>query len=488
MNTHYVGLNTFDRRAHELEVDYTFAWIKYSPSAFTEEVLDRIKFCARNLKKAGGVQQTRALEALAASLSFNTWHELLSHLNMAKGFGSDGASDQWVLKLQAALVLTIKAKPCQPLKPEQAAAFLDFASSLAEASGRTEQLVLDGVTAKLCGALTWEEVCTRSPLQTKEPLYRFFVDTQVPSDSRFMTSEACDALIEQMYDLHPDFEVISDQERASIVDWLQNTLMKQPQFLDGGLMMASLLDEVGDPSALGIAEKYLVLANALVPKGFRKRILWAWQSNRFYHRLHYLVFGMLHRDGRSFGDLNRAIKIARKMLRLNPNDNLGIRYLLPLLLLQMGWVDDAMRECARFQDEQGGEALLVKCFCSYALGDLIGFRKNLVAALFKVPALRLFLADELHLLPNRNEMRRSSIPDMDWLGRFAWPAYLAVGGLEDACRSLLEDEMLATAEAELEKLWHELPSGPTAERFEAVMKYDSCISQWQNKLAQHFTG
>ncbi len=77
---------------------------------------------------------------------------------------------------------------------------------------------------------------------------------------------------------------------------------------------------------------------------------------------------------------------------------------------------------------------------------------------------------------------------MDWLGRFAWPAYLAVGGLEDACRSLLEDEMLARAEAELEKLWHELPSGPTAERFEAVMKYDSRISQWQNKLAQHFTG
>lgn len=36
-------------------------------------------------------------------------------------------------------------------------------------------------------------------------------------------------------------------------------------------MLASLLDEVGDPSALTIAEKYLGLANALVPKGFRKK-------------------------------------------------------------------------------------------------------------------------------------------------------------------------------------------------------------------------
>lgn len=90
MNTHFPGLNSFDRRALELDVDYTFAWIKSSPSVFTEELLDRIKFCARNLKKVAGIQQTKALEALAESVSFSTWHELLNHLNMANSFGSEG--------------------------------------------------------------------------------------------------------------------------------------------------------------------------------------------------------------------------------------------------------------------------------------------------------------------------------------------------------------------------------------------------------------
>ncbi|HCE7245692.1 TPA: hypothetical protein NHR53_002241 [Pseudomonas aeruginosa] len=488
MNTHFPGLNSFDRRALELDVDYTFAWIKSSPSVFIEELLDRIKFCARNLKKVAGIQQTKALEALAESLSFSTWHELLNHLNMANSFGSEGANDQWILKLQTALVLTIKAKPCLPLGLEQAAAMQSFASNLAEASGQTEQLVLDGVTAKLCGALTWEEVLTRSPLQTKSPLYRFVVDSHDPNDSRFVTSDACDELIEQMYELHPDFEVVSDQDRVSILAWLQNALKLQPQFFEGGLMLASLLDEVGDPSALTIAEKYLGLANALVPKGFRKKILWAWQSNRFYHRLQYLVLDILNRDGTTVGDLNRAIKVAKKMLRLNPSDNLGIRYLLPLLLLQMGWSDDALSECARFRDEDGGEALLVKSFCAYANGDLNAFRNDLVAALFKVPALRLFLFDELGELPDSDEGFRGIIPDMDSLTRYAWPAYLVTEGLEEACRSVLEDEILIKAEAELRGLWHELPRGPSAERFDAMRKYDNRVAHWKKTLAQHFTG
>lgn len=487
MNTHFPGLNSFDRQAHELAVDYTFAWVKNEPSVFTDDLLERIKFCARTLKKATGIQQTKALEALATSLAFSNWHDLLSHLSMARSFSADGASEQWIFKLQVALVLTIKAKHEIPLCVEQASAMKSFASSLAQAIGQTEQVVLDGVVAKLCGALSWDDVRSRSPLQAKTPLYRFVVDSLDPNDSRFVTSEACDVLAEQVYDRHPDFQTITDEERASTIAWLQNALALQPQFYEGGLMLASLLDEAGDPSAIAVAEKYLKQANALIPKGFRKKIQWAWLNNRFYHRLQFMVLDILNRDGRSLGELSKAIKIARKMLRLNPTDNMGIRYLLPLLLLRMGWSVDAARECSRFKKEEGGDALLVKSFCSYATGDQVAFRSQLVDALFKVPAWRLFLLNEFAELPDGDKGYRGEIPDMDTLTRFAWPAYLVTEGLEQACRSLLENELVIEAETELRKLWYELPRGQSAQRFDAVRHFDKRVLYWKKAIAESFT-
>ncbi|MBW6124713.1 hypothetical protein KZ843_17720 [Pseudomonas aeruginosa] len=486
MNTHFPGLNSFDRRAHELDVDFTFLWVKNSPTVFTDALLDRIKFCARNLKKAAGIQQTKALDALAVSLAFNNWHELRKHLDMASGFGTVGAGEQWIFRLQSTLVLTIKAKQEIPLNVEQASAMHGFACSLAQAIGQTEQVILDGVAAKLCCARTWEEVRSRSPLQAKAPLYRFVIDDFDPNDSRFVASEACDALTEMMYALHPDYQVISEKERAGIISWLQDTLALQPQFYEGGLMLASLLDEAEDPSAIVIAERYLSRANALIPKGFRKKIQWAWQSNRFYHRLMYMVLDILNRDGRTLGEVTKAIKIAKKMLRLNPNDNLGIRYLLPLLFLRMGWSVDAVRECSRLKKDEGGDALLVKSFCSFAVGDLDAFRKQLVAALLQVPAWRLFLMDELDELPDGDEGYRGVIPDMEMLANFAWPAYQVTEGLEQACRSLLTNELVIQAEAELRKMWHELP-GLSAERFDAVMRYDRRVSYWKKAIAESFT-
>lgn len=62
-----------------------------------------------------------------------------------------------------------------------------------------------------------------------------------------------------------------------------------------------------------------------IPKGFRGRIEWSSVDNRFYHRLLYALMveeARAHRFG-------RALALARKQLRLNPRDNLGIR----------GWID-----------------------------------------------------------------------------------------------------------------------------------------------------
>ena len=52
-------------------------------------------------------------------------------------------------------------------------------------------------------------------------------------------------------------------------------------------------------------------------------------NQRIYHRMLWLRMQM-HYDA---DDLKSAVKVARRQLKLNPNDNLGVRFVHPLLLL-----------------------------------------------------------------------------------------------------------------------------------------------------------
>jgi hypothetical protein len=80
-----------------------------------------------------------------------------------------------------------------------------------------------------------------------------------------------------------------------------------------------------EAEATKTAARFVRAAEVLVPKGFKGRILWGHIGNRFYHRLLWLQLGLSHEHG----DSEAAAKVARKLLRLNPGDNLGVRYVLP---------------------------------------------------------------------------------------------------------------------------------------------------------------
>lgn len=111
-----------------------------------------------------------------------------------------------------------------------------------------------------------------------------------------------------------------------------------------------------DPVATATVGYWVKQAEALVPKGFKGTVPWGHVDNRFYHRLLWLQM----RIGSEWNDLPLATRAARKQLRLNPRDNLGVREVLPGLLLRQGQVDAARRSLKHLADEVGLGASLIR--------------------------------------------------------------------------------------------------------------------------------
>ena len=152
-------------------------------------------------------------------------------------------------------------------------------------------------------------------------------------------------------------------------------------------------------------------------------------------------------------DLKAAVRLARKQLKLNPNDNLGVRFVLPLLLLQQGEYLAAKRATKGLQGEEGLTAAAIRAFCEFAVGNAGGFRRELAQALISLPWLRLFLMNQRAPLPDGDDGFRGIQPDMELFTEFAWPAYVEVPGLVHACRSFLTEPRVLQAEAELRRYW-----------------------------------
>ncbi len=187
----------------------------------------------------------------------------------------------------------------------------------------------------------------------------------------------------------------------------------------------------------------------LVPKGFKGRILWGYIGNRFYHRLLWLQLALSHEHG----DSEAAAKLARTLRRLNPGDNLGVRYVLPFLHLEQGAVAAARRSLRAIADELELTAAATRAFVAFAEDDLASFRREMVTALFTLPVMRSFLLNDPKALPAGESGCRSMQPDMETFAEFAWPSYSIVPGLRKACQALLAELAVREVERELAVYW-----------------------------------
>lgn len=413
----------------------------------SSRVNNRIKFGAKILANACNIQRSRALECFAAALLFPNWHCLSSHLHSATDFQKSSAPDDWVEPLKFSLVLLLEIDNEAELQPNQITAFEDFATRLSHQASCAVELVLDTVCAGFCGGEHWAEVKSRNALNASTPLYLFEIDHLNPRAGRFTESGPCQQLISKLDDY---YQGTKTPEQLQIAEkWIKSALVSQPDFLECGLCLAQIYYDQGNlQAAYATIQKFIKKAERLIPKGYRGKIEWAWLTNRFYQRMLWLQMTIFH-DAQW---MRQCLASARKQLRSNPNDNLGVRYLYPLMLLEVGEFEKAAK-AARFRDESGSDAALVQAFCSFALGDRPGFVKCLAAALFSLPVLRRFLTDDDSAMPDGDDGYRGVIPDLETFVRYAWPAYLSVPGLQAACIEFLADPFVRGAEGQLSVYW-----------------------------------
>jgi hypothetical protein len=449
--------------AETLELSTPAYYLSAHPAQFSPELVSRIKLVAKHLSKAAGVQRSMALEWVASALQFQNWHQLSTHFSNAPASSGPRLHEQWASRLKLALVLLHENTPEMEVSEAQIEAFEHLAARLASASGLDIPKVLDEVLARLCSAGNWAEVKNRHPLNTSKPLYQFVVDMDYGEDfSGFVPSEACRQL-QQMLD-DRCYEEMTEEQEDSLAAWLVPVLKKQPQFLDGGLALAYHLYERHYHVAAGaIVEEQIRKANALIPKGFRGKIIWGRLENRTYHRLLWLQLKIAHDDA----DLKKCLRLCRRMLKLNPNDNLGARFVLPWLHLEQGEAQKALKAATPGRDQYFCPTMrLAKAFAYFANGDRRRFLEHLLNALFELPMLRSYLLDEHALAPDETG-NRGVIPDMELFHHFWWASYQSIEGLSAACKEVLDRKEVQEAEQSLRTYWN----GFWQRRQEAVGNY-----------------
>ena len=481
----YTPSPAFDRAADELDLHGESFWFNHAPEESASLLKERIKLTAKLFARMTGLTHSAALDVLAQAFRFPAWHHLSRHIAQATEFDDDALPSGWLDALSAAIVLKACPEDDVALSSERRAAFERLAGTLSMLCDFPARKVLDEVIAKLCGGPNWQEVCERHPLKARAPLYGFAVFDDADAtrlSGSFSESAACSELIRELDEQWQGYDDFTAAQQRSARQWVTRALMAQPGFLEGGLALASMQREDGPEIALETATRYARKANALIPKGFKGGMPWSHVSNRFYHRLLWLQLELNH----ELRDSAAAARIARRMLRLNPNDNIGVRYVLPYLLLEQENVTEAKRALKPIADEEGLTAAATRAFVAFADGRRAMFRRELAMALFTLPALRCFLLNDWEALPPDELGYRSIQPDMETFGQFAWPAYCAWPGLREACEKFLAEPMVLKAERELRAYWNRYwgMSGGSHDRCSGSWdEWYRQVTDWEERIA-----
>jgi hypothetical protein len=186
-----------------------------------------------------------------------------------------------------------------------------------------------------------------------------------PSDPR-------DAAQEIIYDAFERRDVV---ERVRLA---RKALETYPDCVDGLVLLAEAAKDPGEKIA--ILERAVTAGeHELGPQCFEKDVghFWGPLETRPYMRARQALAGALRAQGR----LEEAADHLREMLRLNPNDNQGVRTVLLALLIELGRDDEA----TRLYEQYAGDSFAGIAYCRALLafrreGDTADSRRLLAAA------------------------------------------------------------------------------------------------------------
>ncbi len=448
------------QQAHDVGVGREWCLWAVAPEILGSRILDAAKRAARFIGKVSpGISHSACLEAVAHGARMPNWHTLQSLSQaLVDDFDPDrhwprpnGARDRAAALAATFPMLARTGAGCPPTAQEENGMRV-FAVHLASAGSLSSADALN-VIARMNGSDTWGELIQRRPQDSSEPLYGF--RDEAPDHGRFVWSDACGDLVEEQDEMYQDYSGRSAQERSRCRTWIDQITAQRPDFLEGLLAKADILSySAASPRTSGrVYADAISKAEALIPAGYRGGVSWLYVENRFYHRLlyGYMEWNIFH------GSKTRAVDLASKQLRLNPGDNLGLRYILPLLLLAAGRPSAASKSLAALQDDYATDASapFVRSLVFYAAGQRQEALKELLHALFVFPAIRNVLAFKGPGPFPRADPRteRMVIPDIGAINLQLAVVSRCTPSAESAFTSWIGDSMVIQAEKELEILF-----------------------------------
>ncbi|WP_157657714.1 tetratricopeptide repeat protein [Burkholderia ubonensis] len=418
------------------------------PEKLVDDLTAHLKVAAKYISSGTGVTRTRAFEALARATGFSSWHHLTAHLSLGKS-NKDALTAQWFEALVPVLPVYAGVERDLPPNEECRELLEGLWHNVAQELQVEPDTILNTVGAQMLGERSWKALLARTPLKSAEPFYTFEVQDYDGSGS-FECSRACSALIAELDERYQGYETSSAAEQNKARRWVESVLARRPDFLEAGLALAQMKADANEVDAATVLDHYLARAEELIPRDYKGSLSWYSLENRFYHRMLYLRMSLYHRAE----DMASAVKVARKMLRLNPSDNLGVRYQLPLMLLTEGDYPAAERACKKLAKEPDRQVAAIRAFVHFATGDIPGFRSQLLTALFTWPALRVFFQNSTEGIPADEEGHRGVVPDYPSFADAAWPAYNRIPGLRLATQALLKERGVIQAEKHLRHIWN----------------------------------
>lgn len=177
-----------------------------------------------------------------------------------------------------------------------------------------------------------------------------------------------------------------------------------PEFIDARHHLAMLLDAEGRKTeAFRIWQEAVDLGLTCFPLRFtygQDLLPWGWIDNRpFLRACHGLGLAYLAR-----GTVGMALDVFRRILALNPDDNLGIRALVIQCYFFLKRPEEALAVCSQYPGDPMEQSLYGKALALFQLGRLDEARTALRQAVEELP----LVAQEL--LKKRHRRPRERVP------------------------------------------------------------------------------
>lgn len=173
---------------------------------------------------------------------------------------------------------------------------------------------------------------------------------------------------EMMDEFYEGCERFSEGDFRRAERIFRQVLARMPDHLDALHHLAMLLDERGDRAgARALWEQAVQIGRGAFPKTFNPRrdlLEWGWLDNRpFLRCLHGLALTMFD-DGR----VEEALLLFQELLRLNPNDNQGIRGLAVEALFTLGRPEEVLKVCHAYPEDAMPETLYGRALALFQMG------------------------------------------------------------------------------------------------------------------------